>query len=88
MLQLGDTISKEKGENIIVRDILKSKNSPSQVASPDINRDPDPTHPIIFENVDATAIRSAPLRTTGAVGSSGIDGEGYYTSYKSASNDL
>ena len=61
VLKLDDTISMDNGENRIVRDILKSKHPPSHAAYPDsiIDRDPEPTHPIIFDNLDATTIRSA-----------------------------
>ena len=48
-------------------------------------------HPFLFDALDATVIRSADLRTTGAAGPSGIDAREWRrlcTSFQVASNDL
>ena len=48
-------------------------------------------HPVLFESIDASMIRSAALRTTGTAGPSGLDAASWRrlcTSFKSAFNDL
>eukprot|EP00731_Ephydatia_muelleri_P031762 Em0023g269a len=60
-----------------VRDVLIAKYPPGSPADPSIllHTDEDPTtvHPVLFDRIDAVAIRDAALRTEGAAGPSGID---------------
>ena len=52
---------------------------------------PQDVHPVIFESIDANAIRSAALRTTGSEGPSGLDAHEWRrlcTAFKDASIDL
>lgn len=58
-----------------MRDVLTDKHPPSQPAHPDfiIEDDQPEVHPVLFEWIDASVIRSAALRTTGAAGPSGLD---------------
>ena len=76
-----------------VRDILSDKHPEGLPADPDsiVSDIPPPVHPVIFDSLDASCIRSAALRTEGAAGPSGIDAQGWRrlcTSYKTASNEL
>ena len=76
-----------------VREILVDKHPAGQPAHPEalIQDDPVEVHPVIFEAIDASMIRSMALRITGAAGPSGIDALGWRrlcTSFKSASLDL
>ncbi len=76
-----------------VRDILREKHPSPQMPSPDslIPDDPEEIHPVLFETIDASLIRSTALRTTGSAGPSGLDAlfwRRLCTSYKSASLDL
>ena len=68
-----------------VREVLTAKHPPSQPAHPDtiINDDPKEVHPVLFESLDATAIKSAALHTSGAAGPSGIDALGWRRLYSS-----
>lgn len=89
VLRLGDHVDTHK----TVRDVLKDKHPPSQPAHPDsvIEDDPPEVHPVLFESIDASMMRSAALRTSGAAGPSGLDAVSWRrlcTSFKSASNDL
>ena len=79
--------------NRTVKDILIDKHLSSQPAHPEflIEDDPPEVHPVLFESIDASMIRSVALRTTGAAGPSGLDATSWRricTSFKSASNDL
>ena len=52
---------------------------------------PQEVHPVIFESVDAGAIRSAALRTSGSAGPSGLDAKEWRrlcTAFKGASSNL
>ena len=89
MIDLGDDEQKS------VMDILKSKHPPAQPASPDALpqgiTDPPDLPPVVFDQITASSIRCAALRTKGAAGPSGIDAHGWRrlcTSFKSASHDL
>ena len=71
-----------------VREILASQPAHPKAL---IQDDPVEVHPVIFEAIDASMIRSIALRITGAAGPSGIDALGWRrlcTSFKSASLDL
>ncbi len=77
-----------------MKDILESKHPPAQPSHPGsiIHSDvPPPVHPIVFEALDATAIRSAALRTNGAAGPSGLDAHCWRrlcSSFGGSSNEL
>lgn len=89
VLRLSDNVDSNK----TVRDVLIDKHPSGQPAHPDsvIEGDPPQVHPVLFESIDASMIRSAALRTTGAAGPSCLDAASWRrlcTSFKSASNDL
>ena len=67
-LRLDDQIE----PNRTVRDVLKDKHPPGQPVSPEVivNHDPPEIHPIVFDQIDASLIRSTALRTTGSAGPS------------------
>ena len=76
-----------------VRDVLASKHPTGQRANAHyiLPSTPSETHPIIFESIDAKAIRSAALNTTGSAGPSGLDAHDWRrlcTSFKGASTNL
>lgn len=76
-----------------VRDVLIEKHPPGQPAHADaiINDDPAEVHPVLFESIDVSLIRSAALRTSGAAGLSGLDAACWRrlcTSFKAASHSL
>ena len=78
VLHLDDIIETENGQRK-VRDILTDKHPRGQPACHDaiINDDPSEVHPILFEPLDGTMIRSAALQTSGAAGPSGLDAFGW-----------
>ena len=89
LLRLSDQVD----INRTVRDVLIDKHLSGQPAHPEslIEDDPPDVHPVLFESIDASVIRLAALRTTGAAGPSGLDAASWRrlcTSFKSASNDL
>ena len=86
-------LSNPVDEQRTVRDILTEKPPSGQPAHPDsiIKDNPPDVHPVLFESIDASMIRSAALKTTGAAGLSGLDALSWRrlcTSFKSASLDL
>ncbi len=90
VLRLSDTISPKDSTPCTVKDVLRSKHPPGQPASLDaiIGDLPPDVHPVIFDSVDASLIRSTSLRTRGAAGPSGLDAYAWRrlcTSFKSAS---
>ncbi len=67
-----------------VRDILKQKHPEGKPVTPSAVVDSDPSdpslsepHPVIFEQITGSLVRSVALRTEGAVGPSGIDAQGW-----------
>ena len=58
-----------------VKDVLKSKHPPGQVATPEsiYQGQPPEVHPVTFDAIDASMIRSIALSTKGASGPSGLD---------------
>ena len=92
-LRLDDVIDTGASGKKQVQDVMISKHPPSAPVHPEAisNSEPKPFHPVIFDALDASCIRSAALRTEGAAGPSGIDALGWRrlcTSYNSASNQL
>ena len=78
-----------------VRDALLSKHQPGQPVSTNAlyntTTEPSVAHPVVFEAIEATAIKTAALRTEGAASPSGIDARGWRrlcASFHSASTDL
>lgn len=89
VLRLDDSIDGQR----TVREILSDKHPPPQPIHPDsiISDSPSDVHPVLFESIDASLIRSTALRTSGAAGPSGLDAlcwRRLCTSFKAASNDL
>ena len=71
VLRLNDTVDNNKS----VRDVLIDKHPSGQPAHSDciIDEDPPEVHHVLFKSIDASVIRSAALRTTGAAGPSCLD---------------
>lgn len=95
VLHVDDPADRSDPESRSVLDVLKFKHPQAQPASPDavlLNSSEVPQiHPVIFDQITASSIRSAALRTKGAAGPSGIDAHCWRrlcTSFKSASDDL
>ena len=94
VLSLDDTVNLPNTSVKTVRELLIEKHPPCRPAIKEIlipTEAPPQVHPIIFEAIDVSAIRSASLRTQGAAGPSGLDAHCWRrlcTSFKEASNDL
>ena len=77
VLSLDDVISDSSHTNSprTIREILVEKHPPGKPASTNIllQGSPIPMNPILFENLNAEAIRKAALKTNGAAGLSGLD---------------
>ena len=69
ILHLNDPSDLNSSDSPMVRDMLYSKHPQGQHADAEciIPSTPQDVHPILFESIDANAIRSAALQTTGAV---------------------
>lgn len=81
------------GERKSVREVLSDKHPPSQPAHPYTITSgvPPEVHPVLFESLYATIIRSAALHVSGAAGPSGLDALSWRrmcTCFKAASHDL
>ena len=95
ILSLNDLVE-ERDTPKSVRDILREKHPDGEpahqdaiLASANVNC-PD-VHPVIFESIDALAIKQAALRVTGAAGPSGTDAQAwkhFVTAFGAASDDL
>ena len=79
----------------LVRDVLMDKHPPAQPLRQDclITRAPgsSPFHPVVFDALTGSVIRSAALRMFCAPGPSGVDAKSWHricTSFHAASNDL
>jgi len=79
----------------VVRDVLKSKHPSAQPLYMECLLpgwdNPPPSHPVIFDSLNAAVIRSAALRTKGAAGPSGLDAHCWRrlcTSFQGASGEL
>ena len=78
-----------------VLDILRSKHPNATPARPEAlmmsKADPPPVHPVVYDQITASCIRSAALRVKGAAGPSVLDAHCWRrlcTSSKAASNDI
>ena len=97
ILHAGDLAAKDNPDNpaMSVLDVLKSKHPVAQHASSEallsVNQETLEPHPVIFDRIDASSIRTAALNTKGAAGPSGLDAHcwrRHCTSFHSASKDL
>ncbi|ETX01015.1 MAG: hypothetical protein ETSY2_37945 [Candidatus Entotheonella gemina] len=95
VLHVNDPVIKDDPTSPSVLDVLKSKHPAAEHAPADallsISQDPPIVHPVIFDQIDASSIRSAALLTTGAAGPSGLDAHCWRrlcTSFHTASRDL
>lgn len=95
ILHVGDVVPSGSPTPQTVLDVLKSKHPSRQQLNPDsiIHSPilPEPVHPVLYDRIDASAIRSAALHTEGAGGPSGVDAYGWRrlcTSFQAASADL
>ena len=75
VLHLHDIINNEGPNPTTVKDVLKSKHPASRAPIPDsmYQGNPPDVHPVTFEPIDASLIRSIALSTKGAAGPSGLD---------------
>ena len=77
VLHVNDPVTKDDPTSPFVLDVLKSKHPAAQPASAEALlsdcQDPPIVHPVIFDQIDASSIRSAALSTTDAAGPSGLD---------------
>lgn len=92
LLHLDDMIPSQDDEKS-VRDILRDKHPSGGPAHQDclLCEDPPTVHPVIFDSIDKSVVRSAALKTSGAAGPSGLDAYCWRrlcTCYGSASSDL
>jgi len=93
ILHLDSSVTSKDSEDCTVKDVLKSKHPPELPADPDvvITGEPPEVHPVVFDPIDASWIRSTSLRMRGAAGPSGLDAYAWRrlcTSFKSASHNL
>ena len=93
VLHLDDPSDPNNSDSPTVRDTLNSKHPHGQHAHAEciIPSAPQDLHPVVFDLIDANAIRSAALRTTGSAGPSGVDVNEWRrlcTAFKGASADL
>ena len=93
ILHINDLADSDNPCSPSVKEVLISKHPPAQPAHSNciLDEEPQTPHPIIFESLDASVVRSAALRVTGAAGPSGLDAHEWRrlcTSHKGASRDL
>ena len=75
ILNLNDPADCDSPTPPTVREVLISKHPPAYPAHPNyiLHEEPQNTRPVIYESLDASIIRSAALRMTGAADPSGLD---------------
>ena len=95
VLHVNDLVTRDDPTSPSVLDVLKTKHPAAHPASADAlisdRQDPPITHQVIFDQIDASSIRSASLSTTGAAGPSGLNAHCWRrlcTSFHAASRDL
>ena len=93
VLHLDAHINPDDPSSLSVREALLQKHPPAQQVRPEciVDEEPQEPHPVIFESLDASAIRSAALKISGAAGPSGLDVHEWRcicTCHKGASRDL
>ena len=95
VLHVNDPTNNQDPTSPSVLEVLKSKHPAAQPAPlealiPD-HQLPTEVHPVIFDKIDAAAIRTAALTTSGAAGPSGLDAHCWRrlcTSFHNASHEL
>ena len=90
---LDANINPDDPSSLSVREDLLQKHPPAQQVRPKciVDEEPQEPHPVIFESLDASGIRSAALKISGAAGPSGLDAHEWRhicTCHKGASRDL
>lgn len=93
LLHVSQLVNNDGPDSLSVKDILKNKHPVQQPVSTDslIQGTPPVIHPVLFDSIDASLIRSIALRTTGAAGPSGLDAYTWRrmsTAFKTASSSL
>ena len=95
VLHLNDHVIPSDPSSPTVLSVLKSKHPQSQHSTAtsliEVENDPVPVHPVIYDEIDANCIRLATTRTFGAAGPSGVDAYSwrrFCTAYQVASDDL
>ena len=93
ILHLNDHVNPDDPLSPTVRELLVQKHPVGQpvYSSCIVPDEPQDSHPVIFESLDANAIRPAALSVNGAAGPSGLDSHEWRclcTSHKGASRDL
>ena len=93
ILHLNDHVNPDDPLSLTVRESLVQKHPVGQPAysSCIVPDEPQDSHPVIFQSLDANAIHSATLSVNGAAGPSGLDSHEWRhlcTSHKGASRDL
>ena len=95
VLHPSDPVNKDDPSSPSVLDVLKSKHPPAQPATAaaliQVTSVQPEVHPVVFDSIDARAIRFAALNTRGAAGPSGLDAHCWRrlcTSFHAASWDL
>ena len=95
VLHENDPANKDDPASPSVLDVLKSKHPAAQPAPADAlisdSQLPSDVHPVVFDKIDAAAIRTAALSTNGAAGPSGLDAHCWRrlcTSFHNASHEL
>lgn len=79
ILHLDDYTDPSATDSPTVRDVLLSKHPMGQTACANciLQSPPQEVHPVIFESIDASVIRTAAMNITGSAGPSGIDAHGW-----------
>ena len=93
VLHLNDPSDPNNPDSPTVREVLKSKHPQGQYAHAEciIPSTPPDVHPVVFDSIDANAIRSTALQTTGSAGPSGLHAYEWRrlcTAFKGTSTDL
>ena len=95
VLNITDPANPDDPASPPVLEVLKLKHPPARPAITDAlildRQDPPQVHPVIYDRIDASCIRTAALNTKGAAGPSGLDAHCWRrlcTSFHSASRDL
>ena len=95
LLPLDSLITTADSTTETVRQSVTNKHPPGRPLKPSAISSSDPTipepHPVLFDQIDGSLIRTVALRTEGAAGPSGIDASGWKrmcTSFRAFSADL
>ncbi|XP_064402590.1 uncharacterized protein LOC135348337 [Halichondria panicea] len=93
VLHLADRVDPNNPNSLTVREALANKHPKGQPPHPNciLPSPPQEVHPVVFDALDASSIRSAALHTSGSAGPSGLDAYQWRrlcTSFKRASDEL